>query len=90
MRRAFCVLLAVIAISSVSLVGGKAQAADVSVGKRYVTRSDCGPRGCEWRRRLNRCPDRLSCYPLYGAYGPYGGVAYWSEYSYGYNYYGWR
>ena len=27
------------------------------------------------------CPDGLSCYPLYGAYGPYGGQAYWSAYS---------
>ena len=27
------------------------------------------------------CPDRYSCYPLYGAYGPYGGVPYWSAYS---------
>jgi hypothetical protein len=29
-----------------------------------------------------RCPDQLSCWPLYGAYGPYGGVGYWSAYSY--------
>jgi hypothetical protein len=26
----------------------------------------------------------LSCRPLYGAYGPYGGAAYWDAYSYGY------
>jgi hypothetical protein len=31
--------------------------------------------------RLRGCPDRLSCYSLYGAYGPYGGRAYWSAYS---------
>jgi hypothetical protein len=29
------------------------------------------------------CPDRYSCSSLYGAYGPWGGVAYWSKYSYG-------
>lgn len=31
--------------------------------------------------RYLRCPDRYSCYPLYGAYGPYGGEAYWAAYS---------
>jgi hypothetical protein len=39
----------------------------------------CGPRGC--RTRFFRCPDRISCAPLYGAYGPYGGVRYWSAFS---------
>ncbi len=29
------------------------------------------------------CPDGYSCYPLYGAYGPYGGGAYWASYTYG-------
>lgn len=29
------------------------------------------------------CPDRYSCAPLYGAYGPYGGSGYWGAYSYG-------
>jgi len=28
-------------------------------------------------------PDRYSCAPLYGAYGPYGGRDYWAAYSYG-------
>lgn len=28
------------------------------------------------------CPDG-TCRSLYGAYGPYGGAAYWSRYSYG-------
>lgn len=27
------------------------------------------------------CPDRYSCSPLYGAYGPYGGQAYWRAYT---------
>jgi hypothetical protein len=39
----------------------------------------CGPRGC--RTRPLRCPDRLSCSSIYGAYGPYGGVSYWSAFS---------
>ena len=29
-----------------------------------------------------RCPDGV-CASLYGAYGPYGGPAYWSMYTYG-------
>jgi hypothetical protein len=42
----------------------------------------CGPNGCRWYHVcLRGCPDALSCYPLYGAYGPYGGVAYWGAYS---------
>jgi hypothetical protein len=32
-------------------------------------------------RHFVGCPDRYSCYPLYGAYGPYGGVAYWTAYT---------
>jgi hypothetical protein len=32
-------------------------------------------------RHFAGCPDRYSCYPLYGAYGPYGGVAYWTAYT---------
>jgi hypothetical protein len=27
------------------------------------------------------CPDGYSCYPLYGAYGPYGGRSYWAGYA---------
>ena len=32
-------------------------------------------------RRYLGCPDRYSCSSLYGAYGPYGGPAYWSAFS---------
>ncbi|WP_284416924.1 MULTISPECIES: hypothetical protein [unclassified Bradyrhizobium] len=39
---------------------------------------------CQWKTTCwGGCPDRFSCYPLYGAYGPYGGRGYWSAYSYG-------
>ena len=31
--------------------------------------------------RWRGCPDGYSCYPLYGAYGPYGGRAYWGAYT---------
>jgi hypothetical protein len=44
----------------------------------------CGPAGCDWYRVCSRpCPDRYSCSALYGAYGPYGGFAYWAGYSFG-------
>src|SRR5262245_28435743 len=42
----------------------------------------CGPQGCAWKRVYPRaCPDGVSCFSLYGAYGPYGGVAYWGAYT---------
>lgn len=42
----------------------------------------CGPAGCQVQRICTRpCPDGYSCYPLYGAYGPYGGMAYWGSYT---------
>jgi hypothetical protein len=54
-------------------------AADVQYDSRarVVTRSA----GCGWRHTC--CPDRYSCSSLYGAYGPYGGAAYWTRYTYG-------
>ena len=42
----------------------------------------CTHAGCVWRHVCPRsCPDRYSCSPLFGAYGPYGGVAYWDAYT---------
>ena len=47
----------------------------------------CGRAGCRIRHICPRaCPDRYSCYPLYGAYGPYGGVGYWAAYTSGWGY----
>jgi len=72
-----------------------AKAADTDIPRtnreRIVTASPncrdlwrCGPAGCDWHRVCARpCPDGYSCSPLYGAYGPYGGVAYWASYTYG-------
>ena len=43
----------------------------------------CSVDGCDWRRFCPRiCPSRYSCFPLYGAYGPYGGTSYWGAYTY--------
>ena len=42
----------------------------------------CNRYGCDWYKICpRRCPDRYSCSPLYGAYGPYGGVGYWAAYT---------
>jgi hypothetical protein len=42
----------------------------------------CGPDGCNTYHVCTRpCPDGYSCAPLYGAYGPYGGVGYWGAYT---------
>lgn len=47
----------------------------------------CDPLGCGWVRVCRpSCPDPYSCFPLYGAYGPYGGSRYWGAFTYE----GWR
>jgi hypothetical protein len=49
---------------------------------RYAWR--CGPTGCGWKRICFRfCPagSSMSCYPLYGAYGPSGGASYWGAFT---------
>ena len=35
-----------------------------------------------YHRPRGACPDRYSCYSLFGAYGPYGGAPYWGRYTY--------
>jgi hypothetical protein len=41
---------------------------------------------CRHDRCRSPCPDRYSCSPLYGAYGPWGGEHYWAAYSYTWGY----
>jgi hypothetical protein len=86
MRRPLLLAAMTIAIASVACLNASpGQATDLNVTNRHVARSYCGPYGCRPYRVVNRCPtDRLSCYPLYGAYGPseYGGAGYWGAYSY--------
>jgi hypothetical protein len=66
------------------LAGGVVSASDVMAADvqyngraRAVVRSA----GCEYSKTC--CPDRYSCSSLYGAYGPQGGGAYWTRYTYG-------
>ena len=50
--------------------------------RQACTGSRCGPYApCGARCRVH-CPDGYSCRPLYGAYGPYGGIGYWGAYTY--------
>jgi hypothetical protein len=79
-------MMAIFAIISFDGLTQDASADGITV----IRHSNCGHyRPCVVHRRIG-CPDRYSCYPLYGAYGPYGGAAYWSRYAYGgYGYGGW-
>jgi hypothetical protein len=57
-----------------------ASAADYRVPPRSVRVTEVDVRRPIIYRRWG-CPDGYSCYPLYGAYGPYGGPAYWGAYT---------
>ena len=48
--------------------------------KAVVPHSTCTHGGCVERRPA--CPDPFSCHSTYGAYGPYGGAAYWTRFTY--------
>jgi hypothetical protein len=67
-------LLAGEGISATSVI-----AADV----QYDTRVRGATRTTGCAARHNCCPDRYACSSLYGAYGPYGGSAYVTRYTYG-------
>jgi len=46
------------------------------------TVSRCDSFRCSWHKICpHKCPDRYSCWSLYGAYAPYGGNRYWSSLS---------
>lgn len=64
----------------------QSKAAELAVPRaRVAAVHNCpltGPCDCGWRHHCRPvCPDGYSCSPLYGAYGPYGGVAYWDAYT---------
>jgi hypothetical protein len=69
------------AVSNAADLDGRLGGREVSV-RTHSVRTVVVADGCGWRCRAG-CPDRYSCYPLYGAYGPYGGPAYWARYSIG-------
>jgi hypothetical protein len=71
-------MLALIAVATIDVP--RVAAADKGLEPRYGDGTYVKARHAHYRRYL-ACPDRFSCYPLYGAYGPYGGRTYWAEYS---------
>jgi hypothetical protein len=57
----------------------RADGVNVRHAKKTVHARKCGP--------YDRCGFPVvcpsgNCYPLYGAYGPYGGQRYWAQYTY--------
>jgi hypothetical protein len=75
-------LVSTIAIGSLIWLASPSAATADEMGQRAKKRAVaprvimCGDLPC-----VRVCPDGFSCYPLYGAYGPYGGVAYWGAYT---------
>ena len=63
-------------------VADQAPAVRHSKNVRHVCQGPhCGPYApCGARCRIV-CPDGYSCFPLYGAYSPIGGVGYWGAYT---------
>src|SRR6516164_5883868 len=68
----------VASIPSITLAADAGLPVGQRAARHYRVVEECG-----WRRCPTRCPDRYSCAPLYGAYGPWGGQQYWAAYSYG-------
>jgi hypothetical protein len=89
-------IIATVAIGMTVLVGGLAAANGAEIyappaGPRVVVSPSyqgCRPgwlcRGCASRRNCRPTySDAYLGYPLYGAYGPYGGSLYWGAYTAG-------
>jgi hypothetical protein len=76
------IALAVVGASFAS--ANLAFAADASIPKKAVAVRASAH--CRHDRCHTPCPDRYSCSPLYGAYGPWGGEQYWAAYSYTWGY----
>lgn len=75
-------LFAIIAGLTIVLANSAPSAAAEVGIRKAPAYSKAGGRAWKYSRR--GCPDRYSCFPLYGAYGPWGGVAYWSAYTWEY------
>jgi hypothetical protein len=76
MKRTLFALAAVLLILPVGFA--PSSAADLGVDRSQAPHT--------YVKRVHRlhyagCPDGYSCYPLYGAYGPYGGKAFWGAYT---------
>jgi hypothetical protein len=92
MRKTILIVVAAMIVTFASAaIHPTVKAADMSAGysHRVIAFSRhcldlwrCSSIGCGWYRVCSRaCTDGYSCHPLYGAYGPYGGVGYWGAYT---------
>jgi hypothetical protein len=88
MRKAVLTMTAGFALVSADCIGQVAVADEAPAIRhskmvRHVCHGPhCGPYApCGGRCRIV-CPDHYSCAPLYGAYGPAGGVGYWGAYTF--------
>jgi hypothetical protein len=87
MRKTILALVAVLALAASGCLTRAAMADGMPVVRHskvvhHVCRGPhCGPYApCGAPCRMV-CPDSYSCFPLYGAYGPYGGAGYWGAYT---------
>ncbi len=82
----FRVFWCALAIACGSLIACESHAAEltyVRAGKpRCVEVRRCYPDGCRHEQVCYRCGYGSACASIYGAYGPWGGAAYWGQYSY--------
>ena len=88
MRKIVVIIAAVFALVSSGSLMPSAMADEAPVVRhskrihRICLGPHCGPYApCGVRCRVV-CPDGYSCYPLYGAYGPYGGTRFWGAYTF--------
>ena len=87
MRGLIFVGMMAVALSSSEWAAPVARADEAPVVRHRKARPacigrECGPYApCGARCRII-CPDGYSCHPLYGAYGPYGGVGFWGAYTF--------
>lgn len=79
-------ILTMAALAMVASVTSEARADGMAVKSVRQARHVCHGSGCgpytPCRNCRAICPDGYSCSPLYGAYGPYGGTAYWGGFTY--------
>ena len=86
MRKTILMIVAMFAIIACDCFTQDASADGIAVVRqrkivRHVNHAPtCGRFRCVVPPR-GACPDAYTCSSLYGAYGPFGGAAYWSRYT---------
>ncbi len=93
MRKPVLSIVIAAAMLCLQAIGQAAHAADmgvysqvaptrVGIGAHCLRQWICRADGCGWQKFCRSgCPTPYACASLYGAYGPYGGTAYWGAYT---------